>query len=87
MPGLTAGESVIAKGQRKVFSYRKNGRFAQWMRTERAGLLFPVLPPFLNFTGKLQLLVGYEPEPALYKQKNGNRLSFLYIFCNQKARK
>jgi hypothetical protein len=84
---VTAPAFAVAARQTKAFSYRGNGRFAQSAFTDGARLLFPVLLPFLNFSGKLQLLAGYEPELMLYKQKNGERLPFLYIFRNKKARK
>jgi hypothetical protein len=83
---LCAFVAYSSPGQTKVFSYSRNVRFAQWAFPDGAKLLLPLLLPFLNFTGKLQLPVGYEPGPALYKPKNGKRLPFLYIFRNQKAR-
>jgi hypothetical protein len=85
-PTAAANASAVSMGQTKVFSYRGNGRFVQWAFTNGERLLFPVLLLFLNFTGKLQLVVGYEPGLPLYKHKNGKRFPFLYIFRNQKAR-
>jgi hypothetical protein len=74
-------------GANKSFFLQQKRRFAHAAFADWAGFLLPMLRPFLKFTGKLQLLTGYEPALALYKHKIGNGVAILYIFCNEKGRK